>query len=125
MNPFDFVNSINSKSSNLLDENPNNENHYDSFLTNRSFSYFPDSVLYANEMNSRHFLDKKLQYDYLYHGVGKKKRFSRWASKNTSGEIEFLVRLYECSKSKAGEILAVLGEETVQKLRKEYPEFDQ
>lgn len=123
MNPFDYVNCINSKKENMMHENDENEKFYDPFLTNRALSYFPDSLLYANEMNSRHFLDKKMQHDYLYHGVSKKKRFSKWATRNTNGNIEFLVRVYECSKSKAEEISEVLGESLVEQLKREYPEY--
>lgn len=123
MNPFDFVKSINNKTSNPIEDNPENEKHYEPFLTNRSLSYFPDTILYANEMNSRHFLEKRMQHDYLYHGISKKKRFSKWATRNTSGNIEFLVRVYECSRSKAEEIATVIGENKLRMLMKEYPEY--
>jgi hypothetical protein len=125
MNPFEYVNSINGKIENLIVEDENNEKFYDPFLTNRAFSYFPDSILYANEMNSRHFLDKRMQYDYLYYGISKKKRFSKWATRNTNGNIDFLVRLYECSKTKAEEIAEVLGETSVELLKQKYLEYTQ
>jgi hypothetical protein len=123
MNPFDYVNSINSKNGNMMHENESNEKFYEPFLTNRALSYFPDSILYANEMNSRNFLDKKMQHDYLYHGISKRKRFSKWATKNTNGNIEFLVKIYECSRSKAEEIAEVLGDGSIENLKREYPEY--
>jgi hypothetical protein len=104
-------------------ENESDERYYDPFLTNRSLSYFPDTILYANEMNSRHFLEKRLQYDYLFHGTGKRKRFSKWAIRNSDESVGFLVKLYECSISKANDIAVVLGEDKVRMLMNEYPEY--
>ena len=124
MNPFDFVKSINFKNSNLIEENPDNEKHYEPFLTNRSLSYFPDTTLYANEMNCNHFLDKRLQYDYLYHATRKGKRFSKWMTKNEDSSIVFLSKFFECSKSKAEEIAKILPENVVNRMRTEYPEID-
>jgi len=123
MNPFDFVKSINSKTPNIIDENPENERYYDPFIVNRSFSYFPETILYANEMNCNHFLDKKLQHDYLYHGIRKGKRFSKWNTKTTEDTVEFLIRFYECSRRKAEEIARVLPRRTVDRMMKEFPEL--
>ena len=40
------------------------EKDYVPILTNKSLSYFTDNLLYANEMNRYHFLDKRLQYEF-------------------------------------------------------------
>ena len=68
MKPFDFVNSINITKKNLMRGSYNDElseKAYIPFLTNRSLSYFTDTLLYANEMNRYSTLDNKLQYEYL------------------------------------------------------------
>ena len=65
MKPFDYVNSINFTKKNLMKNTANDElaeKDYVPFLTNKSLSYFTDTLLYANEMNRYHFLDKRLQY---------------------------------------------------------------
>ena len=63
MNPFEYSKAINiTKQDIMVDDLA--ENDYNSFIVNRSLSYFPDTVLYANEMNRYHFLDKKLQYEF-------------------------------------------------------------
>jgi len=123
MNPFDFVKSINFKNTNLIEDNPEDEKHYEPFLANRSLSFFPDSILYANEMNCNHFLDKRLQYDYLFHSIKKGKRFSKWMKKvEDSEDILFLSKFYECSKTKAEEISKVLPDTKIRQMMKEYPE---
>ena len=124
MNPFDFVKSINSKTSNPIEDNPENEKHYEPFLTNRSLSYFADTILYANEMNCNYFLDKRLQHDYLYHATRKGKRFSKWITKTENSSIVFLSKFFECSKSKAEEIANILPERVVERMKAEYPEID-
>ena len=56
MNPFEFLNAINYTKKDLMVD-PENEKHYNSFVINRSLSYFPDTVAIANEMNKYHHLD--------------------------------------------------------------------
>ena len=63
MSPFDFVNSINYSKKNLMVDEQSEE-EYIPFLTNRALSYFPDTILYAQEMNINGHIDKKLQYNY-------------------------------------------------------------
>ena len=88
MSPFDFLNSINNTTINLVDQDEDNINLYNSFLINRSLSYFPDTVLISNEMNRLHHLDDKMQYDFLINIVRKKKRFSKWDKPEQRTDIE-------------------------------------
>ncbi len=67
-NPFDYTNSITYTKKNLIrdTENPElAEKQYNAFLTNRGLSYFPDTIMYANDMNMRPELDSLLQYEYF------------------------------------------------------------
>ena len=50
------------------------EKAYNSFMVNRGLSYFPDTVVIANEMNKHHQIDNKLQYHYLINMIRKRKR---------------------------------------------------
>ena len=75
MNPFDFVNSINDSKKNLMVGTENDElaeKGYNPFLINKAFSYFIDTILYANEINQYSHLDNKLQYEYYLNGIPKK-----------------------------------------------------
>ena len=74
----DFLTAINLSKVNLLEEDSLTEKEYVPFLINRTMSYFPDTVLYANEINLRGHLENRLQNDYLLNSISKKKRFSRW-----------------------------------------------
>ena len=64
MNPFDYVNAINYSKENIIIDDIT-ESGYNGFMTNRSLSYFHDTILMANEMNINHHLDNKLQFDFL------------------------------------------------------------
>lgn len=116
MSPFDFLNSINSTKVNLLDKDPENINQYNSFLVNRSLSYFPDTVLISNEMNRLHHIDARLQYDFLINIVRKKKRFSKW-DKPQSTDIECIKEYYGYSDSKAKQIIGLLTSAQLQELK--------
>ena len=56
MNPFGYLNSINtSKKDIMIDDLA--EKDYNSFLVNRSLSYFYDTIGVANVMNRYHHID--------------------------------------------------------------------
>lgn len=68
---------------------------YNGFLTNRFFSYFPDTILFANEINHEKFGNiyfqtkqgKKSLYDYYVNLVRKQKRFTgKWSQKDIKHE---------------------------------------
>ena len=124
-NPFDYTNSISQTKKNLIrdTENPElAEKQYSPFLTNRGLSYFPDTIMYANDMNMHPDLDNLLQYEYLLNSVRKNKRFSKWAKASKDGIVMQLAEYYECSVQKAKDISTVLTTEQVdlilQKLQK-------
>lgn len=124
-NPFDYTNSITQTKKNLIrdTENPElAEKQYNAFLTNRGLSYFPDTIMYANDMNMYPHLDNLLQYEGLLNSVRKAKRFSKWAKANKDDIVMQLSEYYGCSVQKAKEISKVLTTEQIdlilQKLQK-------
>ena len=64
MNPFDYVKAINTTKKDIMVDDIT-ESEYQPFLINRSLSYFPDTVLYANEMNQHSHLPSRLQFDFF------------------------------------------------------------
>ena len=56
MNPFDYLNAINSTKKNIMVDEVT-EKAYSPFLINRGLSYFSDTILFANEMNLNHHID--------------------------------------------------------------------
>ena len=111
MKPFDYVNSINFTKKNLMKNTANDElaeKGYAPFLTNKSLSYFTDTILYANEMNRYHFLDKRLQYEFYLNSIRKKKRFAKWAKADDNDEVMMVQEYFKFSPQKAKAALKVL-----------------
>ena len=117
MSPFDYVNAIlQNKKQMIVDDLT--EKDYIPFLVNRSLSYHSDCIMYANEMNRRHFLDKKLQNDFLINTVRSRKRpFAKWVKSEKSEDIECVKLVYGLSDSKAREALRLLSDEQIQLLQ--------
>ena len=87
-----WLNSINFNKENILDEDPTEK--YPAFVVNKCLSGSLDSVLFANEMNKYHFLDPKLQYDFLLNSLRKKKRFAPWLKKGKVEDIDAVKKYY-------------------------------
>lgn len=116
MSPFDFVNAINTTKKDLIrdSENPDlAETLYKPFLINKAFSYFKDTVMYANEINMFPNLEHKLQNDYYLNSIRKDKRFSKWHKKEDEPKIEAIMEYYSVNYVKAREIGNVLTNEQI------------
>ena len=117
MSPFDFVNDILQTKKNLIVDD-HTESLYNPFLINRSLSYHYDCLMYANEMNRRHHIDKKMQNDFLINTIRPQKRkFSKWIKTEKSDDIECLKLFYGFSEIKAREVLNLLGDEDIRKIK--------
>jgi len=122
MSPFDFLNAINDNKKDLF-QDPQAEKDYSAFMVNRGLSYFPDTVLYANEMNRYPSIPKSWQFYFFLNTIQKKKRFSKWAKKDAETKsLQLIKEYYGYSFEKAKEALSVLSEEQLsiieQKLQK-------
>ena len=116
-NPFDYVNQILQGKKNLIVDEIT-EKEYNPFLTNRSLSYHYDCILFANEMNQRHFLDKKLQNSVLINTVRSRKRpFAKWIKTEKSEHLECIKKYFNYSDMRAREVLSLLSEEQIQELK--------
>jgi len=120
MKPFDFVNSINHKKNNMMRDTENDElaeSSYVPFLTNRSLSYFPDTLFYANQMNILHTTDNKLQYEYLLNSIRPKRRFAKWVKPEDNDDLEMVKMYYGYSNKKAQQVLSILSSEQKQQIK--------
>lgn len=116
MNPFDYLKSINSTKKNIMVDDVT-EKEYSPFIINRGLSFFPDTILYANEMNLKHHLDHRLQYDFLINIIKKKKRFSKWVKPQEVADIEVIKEYYGYSDEKAKSVIQLLNDEQIEELK--------
>lgn len=116
LSPFEFVNSINDTKVDLMvDEQA--EKAYNSFMVNRALSYFPDTVLLANEANRMSHLGNRPKYLFLISTVRKRKRFSKWFKAKESDALLIVKEYYGYSNEKARSALAVLKDNHIDELR--------
>lgn len=119
-NPFDYLNSINMTKQNMMRDTENDElaeKNYNAFMVNRGLSYFYDTIVYANEMNRYHEIDSKLQYEFLFHGVRKKKRFSKWFKPEQDADFEAVKEYYGYNDHKTLQALDILSEFEVKTIK--------
>ena len=118
-NPFDYATAIlQNKKQLIVDEIT--EKDYNPFLINRALSQHKDCVVFANEMNSRHYLEKKLQFDFLLNTVRSMKRpVAKWAKAEKNDDLECVKLVYSLSDSKARDALRLLSKEQIQKLKEQ------
>ena len=114
--PFDFLNSINMTKVNLVRDEGRGASEYAPYLMNKGLSQFPDTIMFANEMNLRCHMDKQMQYEFLLHSVRPRKRMSKWAKKDEAELVQTIVDLFGCSVRKAEELRDILGEKTVKEI---------
>jgi hypothetical protein len=119
MTPFDFLNEITYGKKDLMVDDIEHqvEKQYNPFIVNRGLSYFYDTVIYANDMNIRHHLDKKLQNTYLLHIIRKKKRYSKWYKSEKSELLEIVMEYYGYSIKKSKEIFPLLTSENIENMK--------
>lgn len=88
--PFKFIQDINYDKQYLYDETTQSD--YNPWLTNISMSMFPDTLTHAVFLNCNSSLDKKMQHDYLFYAVQKRKRFKKdgWFKKSESSDLKFM-----------------------------------
>lgn len=100
----------------LLENNNNqieceeDEKSISTYMINKALGSHIDTILYANEMNRRHFLDKKLQYDYLFHSIRKyKRKYQKWMKYNESKDIQLIKEYYSYSTKQAEQVFPLLS----------------
>lgn len=120
MNVFDIVNNLSYSKKSDLKSVEDFEKIYVSYLINKSFSYFMDTLMLSNEMNRYPFLDKNLQYDFYFRLVKPRKRFSKWIKKDEQNVeiINSIREYYNCNETCAKEYFKILKPEQLKHIQK-------
>ena len=120
--PFKFfLNSINSTKQNVLLEDTNGkiEQAYNSYIINKSLSYFPDTIMQSNTVNMYFNLDNRMKYDFLLNSIRKRKRFTPWVKSTAEENIEVIKMYFNVGNEKANEILSLLNENHINKIKEQ------
>jgi len=109
MNPFDIINDISYAKRYILED----DKDYIPYIVNNHFSYFGDSIFFANQMNMKSNLDKRLQHDYYFHSLRKSKRKTKWAKKEKSDILECVQKYYNYGPDQAKEAIRLLTKKQI------------
>jgi hypothetical protein len=107
----DWLNSINFSKKNLLEEDQSLIKEYVPFVINKCLSGEIDTIMYVNEMNINHHLDKDIQYSFYLNSLRKRKRYSPWIYKDKIKDLDCVKSYYGYSNEKAKQALRVLTKE--------------
>lgn len=114
-----YLNAINFTKENLLDTDDLTwEKKYPPFIINKCLSMHYDCIAQANEMNGYHFLDKKVQFNFLINSIRKNKRFGgKWLSQTKLKNLEYIKEYYGYSNEKAKQAIDILTVEQIEEIK--------
>ena len=76
-------------------------------------SGFQDCIMFVNEMNRNHFVDKDMQFHFLLNSIRSKKRVSPFLRANKLKDIDLIKEFYGFSNDKAKDALKILSKEQI------------
>jgi hypothetical protein len=110
----DYLKSINETKENLMEsDDPMWEKKYSPYIINKCLAPFNDTIMLVNEMNMRHHLDTKLQYDFLLNTIRSKKRYAPWVKADKLKDLEYVKEYFGYSNEKAKAALKILDNEQI------------
>ena len=113
-----YLKSINETKEHLLDsDDPMWEKKYSPFIINKCLAPFNETIIAVNEMNQRHHLDKKLQYDFLLNSISKRKRFDKWQKADKSEDLDYVRAYFNYSYPKAVSALRILSQKQIDTIK--------
>jgi hypothetical protein len=108
MQLFDFVKDISSEKKYVYTAEV--ESAYPTFMVNRAFSYYPDTIFIAAEAAIRPMLSHEMHFAYMFAAVPKKNRFTKWPKADRDPILPCLQELYGYSLQRAEEAAPLLSE---------------
>lgn len=102
--PFDYMNAVSFSKEDIIGNNDQPdiiEKEYTPYMVNRGFANFEDTILHANELNQRHHLFHRAQFDYYRGALRQRKRFSKWPKADKSGDLDAIQEVYQCNRTVA------------------------
>ena len=110
----EYLNAINFTKKNLMDSDDELwKKKYPAFIVNKLLSAFSDTIMFVNEMNRNHFLDKDMQFQFLLNSIRTKKRYSPFLRASKLKEIECVKEYYGYSNDKAKAALDILTKDEI------------
>ena len=121
--PFDFAKSVMSSKEDLYTTDDIFLKEYEPFMVNRILSNSPQAAIFANVLNMFPDLNKKLQYDFLLHGLPKIKGYGKmWTKKEVdeeaSAKAKYISEVMSVSIKRAYELLSFIDDDAIEEHKK-------
>ena len=115
----DYLNDINHQKQDLMNSDDEFwEKRYPAYIVNKALSAFPECILFVNELNKMHHLDKRLQFQFLLNSIRPKKRFSKWLRSSKIKNLEYIKEYYGYSNEKARQALDILNDAQIEEIKR-------
>ena len=116
VSPFDLAHDLTTRE--RYDSDVSEMKSYTKFLLNRTLSYHPDLISYANEMNIHIDVSDKLHYDYMHHSIDKKRRSKKfWAKSKKYEHLDMVKEYFNYSTPKTLSALSVLSDKDIEAIK--------
>ena len=117
LSPFDFIKSVSNTKKDLMRDDPDNEKAYKAYVVNHGLSFYPDTVLIANEMNLYPDIPAMSQYYYYMGSIRKGNRYSEWHKAKKNDDLDLVQKVYQVRRDIAKQYLKLLSNDDLKKLR--------
>ena len=119
MDYFKALTTPNSKTIDLRDEDVEDQfTGKPYWFTLKFLSQFEDSILYANEINIRPYMDNRLKLDFFINTLRPRFRKVGKATYKTSDDIDLIMKYYNYNESKAKSVLNLFDDESLNELKR-------
>ncbi len=120
-NPFDYVKSIQKTKEDMIRGSDTPElatKEYNPWIVNKALSMYVDSIMYANDMNVNHYLDKDVQYAYHLNSVRAMNRKHTWFKSTSDEDLKVVTNHFQCNNIRALEIMKIIGAKGIDLIKK-------
>jgi hypothetical protein len=117
---FDYLNDISTEKKYLFDSEVNK--NYNTFMINRGLAQHIDTIMYANEVNKRPSMSKRMAHDFLFYSIEPKKRYGKWVKSEIEDEdlLKLLKEMYSINDEVACMYLRLSDKEELKSLVKKF-----
>ena len=113
-----YLKSLNETKENLMEsDDPMWEKKYSPYIINKCLAPFNDTIMLVNEMNIRHHLPSKLQYDFFLNTIRSKKRYAPWVKGDKLKDLEYVKEYFGYSNEKAKAALRILDNDQIKTIK--------
>lgn len=117
INLFSILNNISNGKKSLVDHE-DFKKEYNCFMINRFLAMDNSTVFFANEVSKMSTLPKRMQYEFLFHGINKTKRYFKYAkaAATKTKDVENVAKHFSVNKERAIELLGILSKAQIKEI---------